>query len=80
MTKKEIDLKGGVLIIGSLLWQDYLDKQVMIYAKIGEQIRCQLLIKFRSEYQSGMAGFQKRARFIQWYFQMLANESRVQLS
>ena len=26
MTKKEIDLKGGVLIIGSLLWQDYLDK------------------------------------------------------
>lgn len=26
MTKKEIDLKGGVLVIGSLLWQDYLDK------------------------------------------------------
>lgn len=80
MTKKEIDLKGGVLIIGSLLWQDYLDKPGDDIRKNWRANCCQLLIKFRSEYQSGMAGFQKRARFIQWYFQMLANESRVQLS
>ncbi len=26
---KEINIKGGVLIIGSLLWQDHLDNEKM---------------------------------------------------
>lgn len=32
MTDKTFNLKGGVLIIGSLLWQDYLNK-------LGDDIR-----------------------------------------
>ena len=32
MVAKQVDLKGGVLIIGSLLWQDHLDE-------VGDDIR-----------------------------------------